>query len=229
MIAGKVRGARRHAGLGLDEADEIQAEAAREIRPAVVVGDDRHGLERRQFRFPFGQLRAQASEEGRAIGLVTCRIGRIDPRQRFEDSGGDDLGILRVEPIMRIAAAMRMTVARADAHPAQFQHRDGERSIDIAGAAAADLAVGGLREQAIDPQVVVEPDAHQHARILQPQDILRLRLIFLGVHVRRDETDRRDPVAAHGLGQAAQVGRRGDDLDALAAPDRAIPTRTRRR
>ena len=41
--SGEMRGARRHAGLHLDEADEIQPEAAREIRPAVVIGDDRHG------------------------------------------------------------------------------------------------------------------------------------------------------------------------------------------
>ena len=70
---------------------------------------------------------------------------------------------------MRIAAAMGMTVAGADAHAAKLQHGNGERGIDIAGAAAADLGLAGLRKQAIDPQIVVEPDAHQHARVLQAQ------------------------------------------------------------
>ena len=102
---------------------------------------------------------------------------------------------------MRVAAAMGMAVAGADAHPAQFQHRDGERGIDIARPAAADVGLAGLREQAIEPQIVVEPDAHEHARILQAQDVLRLGLIVLGVHVRRNETDRRDPFAADGLGR----------------------------
>ncbi len=89
---------------------------------------------------------------------------------------------------MRVAAAMGMAVAGADAHAAQLQHGDGERGIDIAGAAAADLRSAGLRQQAVDPQIVVEPDAHEQARILEAQDVLRLGLIVLGVHVRRNET-----------------------------------------
>ena len=95
-----------------------------------------------------------------------------------------------------------------------------ERGIDIAGAAAADLGLAGLRQQAIDPQIVVEPDAHEQARILEAQDVLRLGLIVLGVHVRRNETHRRDPLAADGLGEAAQVGRGGHDLDALLRKSR---------
>ncbi len=130
---------------------------------------------------------------------------------------------------MRIAAAMGMAVAGADAHPAKLQHGNGERSIDIAGAAAADLGLAGLCKQAIDPQIVVEPDAHEQARILQAQDVLRLGLIVLGVHVRRNETHRRDPVAADGLGETAQIGRGGHDLDAILRIVRATPRRSRRR
>ena len=121
-------------------------------------------LERREPCLPFGELGPQPREERGAIGLVTRRIRRIDPRQRFEDRAGDDLGVLRIEPVMRIAAAMRMAVARADAHPAQLQRCDAVRRIDIAGPAAADRAVASLRKQPIGPQIVIEPDAHQHAR-----------------------------------------------------------------
>ena len=67
---------------------------------------------------------------------------------------------------MRVAAAMSMAVAGADAHPAKLQHGNGERGIDIGRAAAADLGPAGLRQQAIDPQIVVEPDAHEQARML---------------------------------------------------------------
>ena len=56
--------------------------------------------------------------------------------------------------------------------------------------------------------------------MLEAQHVLRLGLIFLGVHVRRNEAHRRDPVAAHGLGQAAQVGRGGHDLEAVLRKSR---------
>ena len=39
---------RRHAGLRLDEADEIEAESPREIGPAVVIGDERNAVQRRE-------------------------------------------------------------------------------------------------------------------------------------------------------------------------------------
>ena len=51
--------------------------------------------------------------------------------------------------------------------------------------------------------------------MLEPQHVLRLGLIVLGIHVRRDETDRRNPIAAHGLGQAAQISRGRHHLDAI--------------
>ena len=65
---------------------------------------------------------------------------------------------------MRVSAAMGVAVAGADAHPAKLQHSNGKRSIDIAGAAAADLRSASLCQQAIDPQIVVEPDAHEQLR-----------------------------------------------------------------
>ena len=74
-------------GFDLDEADEIQSETAGKIRPAIVVGDDRHGFEGRQSCLPLRQLGLQAREECLPVGLVICRIGRIDPRQRFQDRG----------------------------------------------------------------------------------------------------------------------------------------------
>ena len=210
-----MRRARRHAGLRLDKADNIQPETARKIGPAIVVGDNWHGFESAQLRFPFCQLCIQTREKCLPIGFVDCGIGRVDPRQCFKNVGGDGFGVLRIQPIMRVSAAMSMAVAGTDAHPAKLQHSDRKRSIDVSRAAAADLRSASLHQQAIDPQIVVEPDAHEQLRLLESQHVLRLGLIVLGVHVRRDETDRRDPIAAHGLGQAAQIGRGGHDLDAI--------------
>ena len=112
---GEMRGRRRHAGLRLDEADEIEPEAAGEIGPGVVIGDERHAAQRRELRLPFLELAVEAREEGQPVGLVGRRVGRIDARQRLEDVAGDDLGILRIEPVVRIAAAVGMAVAGADA------------------------------------------------------------------------------------------------------------------
>ena len=56
--------------------------------------------------------------------------------------------------------------------------------------------------------------------MLESQHVLRLGLIVLGIHVRRDETYRRNPIAAHGLGQAAQIGRGRHHLDAILRKSR---------
>src|SRR5262249_23639570 len=108
----------------------------------------------------------------------------------------------------RITAAVRMTVTRADAHSAQLQHGYRKRGIDIGRAAAADLRPTDLRQQAVNPQVIVETDAHEQARLLEAQRILRLWLIVLGVQPRRNTAACRDPLPADRLGEAAQVGRR---------------------
>ena len=168
-------------------------------------------LQRRKSRLPFGRA-CRRGARGRPAGWLRKRsgVGRIDPRQAFEDVGGDDLGIFRIEPIMRIAAAMCVTVARSDGDAANLQRCDAERGIDIAGAAALDVACRlDALEQAVEPEIVIEPDAHDEARILQPHYVLRLGLILLGVEVGRHEAGRLDAVAADGLGQAAQIGRRG--------------------
>ena len=149
---GKMRRARRHAGLHLDEVEKVEAETARKIRPAVVIGDDRHALERRERRLPCAELLVQARDKCRAPRLVVGGVIRIDPRQRLEKRRGDDLGILRIEPVMRVAAAMGVAVARPDAHPAKLEHRDAARRIDVERAAAGDLRAAGLRKQAVEPR-----------------------------------------------------------------------------
>ena len=115
---------------------------------------------------------------------------------------------------------MGVTIAGSKAHPAHFQRRYAERGIDITGAAALDLAGSGCLEQAVEPEVVIEPDTYNETRTLQPQHILRLRLILLGVEIGRHEANRFDQVAAHRLGQAAQIGGRGDDLNTVLCPHR---------
>ena len=139
---------------------------------------------------------------------------------------------------MRVAAAMRVAVARPDAHPAQLEHRDAARCIDVERAAAGDLRAAGLRQQAVGPEVVIEPDPHEQARGFEAQHVLRLRLVSFDVDRRRREVHRRDAVAADRFDEALEVARRRDDRDALlrragqgdeAGPARRGPCRARKR
>src|SRR5262249_44706435 len=127
----------------------------------------------------------------------------------------DGLGVLRIKPIMRITAAVGMPVTGADAHSAQLQHGYRKRRIDIGRTASADLRPPDLRQQAIDPQVIVETDTHQQLRLLETQRILRLWLIVLGVEARRNKADGHDTIPADSLGEAAQVSRRRHYLYAV--------------
>src|SRR4029077_18557840 len=101
------------------------------------------------------------------IGFVYCGIGRVHPRQGFNNVGGYGFGVLRIQPIMRVSATMRVAVARTDAHPAKLQHSNRKRSIDVSRAAAADLRSTSLGQQTIDPQIVVEPDAYEQPCLLE--------------------------------------------------------------
>ena len=113
---------------------------------------------------------------------------------------------------MGIATAMGVTVTGTDTHPAQFQHGYCKRSVDIGRPAAADLWPPDLRQQAINPEVIVETDANEQPRLLETQRVLRLWLVFLGVQARRNEADGGDAIPADGLGEAAQIGRRRHHL-----------------
>src|SRR5712691_10100363 len=113
----------RYARLRLHSADELQSKTAGEIRPAVVVGNKRNAAQRRKPLIPVLQPALEAREEGKPVARVDIRVSRIDARKRRQDVAGDDLGIVRIEPVVRIAAAVRMSLA-ADAQPAHIERRD---------------------------------------------------------------------------------------------------------
>src|SRR3977135_23380 len=86
------------------------------------------------------------------VCFVRLRVGGVDTRQSFEDVGGDEFGVLGIKPIMRIAAAMRVTIAGSNGDAPHLERCDSERSVDIAGAASLDIARGGRLEQAVEPE-----------------------------------------------------------------------------
>ena len=59
---------RRDTGFGLDEVDDIEPKAAREIGPGIVIGDELYACERRQSIAPPLTRQLELSEEAFAIG-----------------------------------------------------------------------------------------------------------------------------------------------------------------
>ena len=106
----EMRRARLHARLRLDEARDVQAEAAGEIGPAVVIGDESPALQRRHAALPIGELGLEDREKPLAVALEFFRMLWIETAERFQDGGGDDLRVFRVEPVMRVAVAMGVPV-----------------------------------------------------------------------------------------------------------------------
>ena len=117
---GKMRRTWRHSGLDLDEVHEIEPKAAREIRPAVVITD--HGLERSGASFVSHSFSLPSRRARKACDWL--RKSPYWPDRRapaLQDVRRDDFGVLRIKPVMRVAVAMRVTIAGADGHAAHFQ------------------------------------------------------------------------------------------------------------
>jgi hypothetical protein len=97
---------------------------------------------------------------------------------------------------------------------------DSEGAVDIGYATPLDVGLCGCLQQAVEPNVVIEPDAHDEPCILQPKNVLRFRLIVLGIEIGRHQAERVDQIAAHRFGQTAQIGGRGNYLNPIATPRR---------
>jgi hypothetical protein len=86
---------------------------------------------------------------------------------------------------------------------------------DVERTAAGNFRTVGLRQKAVGPEVIIEPDSHEQVRRFEAQHVLWLRLIGLDVDRRRRQVDRGDAVAADRFDEAAQVTRRRDNRDTL--------------
>jgi hypothetical protein len=186
----EVRRAGRDARARLDDAEKVQAKTPRKIGPGVVVGDERAALPGCKKGRPLGPLPVEALEEGEAVGLIALRVRRIQAHQGLEDRAGDHLGVRRVEPVVRIAAAVRVAVAGPDAPGTDIEQCDIGRRIDMASAAPLQFAVAGLLEQPVQPQVVVNAHAQHHPGTLEQRQVLWAGLETLGVLPGRDEVGR---------------------------------------
>ena len=164
--ASQVRRSRRHARLYLQETRKLQPKAAGEIGPAIVIGDDRQALERRQSFLPFADFLGKTRQKGLPVGLVGLGVIGVDARQSRQNVGGNELGVFRVKPVMRITAAMRVTIARSKADAAHLQCRDSVRRVDIGWASPLDVGLCGCLQQAVEPKVVIKSNTHDQPCIL---------------------------------------------------------------
>src|SRR5262249_40680346 len=80
------------------------------------------------------------------------------------------------------------------------------------GGAARDAR---LHQQPVEPEIEVEADPHYRLRLLDAREVLRARLILLGIEARRDQARHRDAVAADRLGEALEIAGGCDDGEAL--------------
>ena len=117
-------GTRRDTGFGLDEVDDIESKAAREIGPGIVIGDELHACERRQSIAPSLTPQLELGKEAFAIGDDALPLLRCQTHERFGNARGDDDGVLGVEPVMRVGHSVRVASFVHDALSANFEQRN---------------------------------------------------------------------------------------------------------
>ena len=163
---------------------------------------------------PFCHLGVEAREEGEAIRLIAHGIRGIEARQGFEDRAGDHLGVGGVEPVMGVAAPVRMAVASAD--PARTHVEEGHvrGRVDISGRSALHRGVARLTQQFVEPQVVVDADAQYCLRLAHAHEILRARLEALAILSCGDEVRCVDEIATDLGRERVQLRGRRDEVEA---------------
>jgi hypothetical protein len=71
--------------------------------------------------------------------------------------------------------------------------------------AHVELSERGLRQQSVEPQIEIEPNPYDDARVPQSHNVLGLCLILLGIDVGRHQVRDLDALPADCFGKAAQV------------------------
>src|ERR1700682_392727 len=117
-------GTRRDTGFGLDEVNDIEPKAAREIGPGIVIGNELYARERRQSIVPSLTPQLELGEEAFAMGDDALSLLRCQTHERFSYARGDDDGVLRVQPVMRVGHPVRVTSFVHNALSANCEQRN---------------------------------------------------------------------------------------------------------
>jgi hypothetical protein len=158
--SGKMGGARRDAGFCFDKIDNVEPEAPREIGPRIMVGYELYPCERSRYCDP--PLHVFFQRPDKALTVLNNPVTLLGKKadQSFGDSCGYDDGILRIEPVMRVCHAMRMTTIALDIPSLNLKKGDANGRIDVSFASAHQARVPGLREQSVEPVIVTKANTH---------------------------------------------------------------------
>src|SRR5437879_3357385 len=83
-----------------------ETEAARKVGPRIVIGDELGAGEGRELRGPIDHAPIEFRDEPRPVGDDAVALGRDEADQSLGNAEADDLGVLGIEPIVRIADAV---------------------------------------------------------------------------------------------------------------------------
>ena len=198
--------ARCDAGFGLDEIDDIESKAAREIRPRIVIGNELHAREGRQSVAPSLAPHLELGKEAIAIGDDALTLLGRQADEGFGDASSDDDGVFGVEPVMRIGDSVRVAAFVHNALPANFEQRNSGRCVEVGVAPANETLVANRLRQRVQPVVVAKPDPHQQRRAPHLFGVSRTRLERLRIGGGRHNGFHAYELAAHCRRKRGQVG-----------------------
>ena len=141
-----------------------------------MVSYELYPRQRSQHSGPPLHVLFQCLDKALTVFNDTAAILRKKADQSFGDSSGYNDGILRIEPIMRVGRAMRMTALALNVLTAHFKQRDSNGRVRVSLASAHDAPVPALQEQTVQPVIVAETNAHDETRIADLSGIFWLRL-----------------------------------------------------
>ena len=196
---------RRDTRFGLDEVDDIEAKAAREIGPGIVIGDELHARERRQGPRPARAPCLELVEESSTIGDDFLALRGRDANEGLGDARGDGDRVLGIEPVVRIGDAVRVAAFVDDALAAYFEQRDAGRRVEIGVAPAQESLLARLIDQRIEPVVIAEADAYQEVGAPQFAEIARTRLECFRIGAGRHDRFHGDEVAADRRDECGEI------------------------
>src|SRR6202521_2369844 len=189
-------GAWRYARPRLDKIDNVEAEAAREIRPSVVVGNELHADERAQQRAPPLAMLLELGQEAGAIVNNPTVLLRSEADKSFGDTRRDENGILGIEPVVRVRHSMRVAAFVHWGLSANLEKRNAGRRVYVAISPAHQPLVIDLVDELFEPVVVANADAHEQIGVSHFLDIAETRLERFRVDGWRHDRLDRDQIAA---------------------------------
>src|SRR3989440_9553715 len=149
-----MRGARRDALLSLDEANHIETKTAREIGPRVVIRDERCARIWCEHLAPVLLSRSELRQKPLAIGNDAVAMFGRAAHERLRNARRDDDCVFWIEPVMRVAYAVRVAALVHDALSAYLEQRNPRRGVHVGIAAAHDARVADSSDERIEPVIV---------------------------------------------------------------------------